>query len=93
MFKMCIFSIYKLLLILTVEKEKMLVLASFTLTRCKLESFGNREPELRKCPRQTGLWANLWLILLTDGGCGQTQFTVGSGRRSWVLGESRLSKP
>lgn len=68
-------------------------LASFISIRRKLESFGNREPLLRKCPHQNGLWANLWLIFLIDSGCGRTQFTVGSGRWSWVLGESRLSKP
>ena len=34
----------------------------------KLESFLKREPQSRKYPHLTGLWANLWCIFLCTGG-------------------------
>ena len=36
---------------------------------CELESFGKREPQLRRCPYQTGLWTGLWHTFLIDDWC------------------------
>jgi hypothetical protein len=51
-------------------------LVSYMLAWHNLESFGKRDPPLRKYPHQIDLWVSLWGIFLTDDWCGRTQFTV-----------------
>lgn len=60
----------------------------------KLESHGKREPQLKRCLHQTGLWASLWTIFLTDNWYGMAQLTGGGYTPGQViLGALRLSKP
>ena len=42
----------------------------------KLQSYGNREPQLRNGLHQTGLWVCLWGIFLINNWCGRAQSTL-----------------
>lgn len=39
---------------------------------------GRREPRVRNCPHQVGLWAYLWGICLLDDCCGRARRILGS---------------
>jgi len=41
-----------------------------------LESFLERDPQLRKCPNENGLGATLWDIFLITDWCRREQLTV-----------------
>lgn len=45
----------------------------------RLESFGKKEPQLKKCLHQFSLWAVLWDIFLIDGWCRWALHPTGHG--------------
>ena len=58
---------------------QVLCAGSFSVNCTQLESFGKREPQLRKCSRHIGLWASLWYSVLIDEWCGRAHLTVAGG--------------
>lgn len=57
----------------------MCVRARIVMSIChKLESFGKREPQLRKCPNRIDLWASLCCSFFISDWCRRAQATVRS---------------
>lgn len=56
----------------------------FVLTQ--LVSFWKREPQIRKCPHPTSLWASLWCVVMIGDWCRKVQLTTGIATRDGCSG-------